>query len=121
MTTKNKTIPVRVSDDLYEMIDIYAYFRRITKSEAIRELITAGCYQQSHMIRNTIKAKLGEGTKCAKCESTKNLVTYHIDRNIRNLDEENLITLCMDCLKDLEKSLKKFDPRKEFLIWFYKN
>ena len=49
----------------------------------------------NHVLRNKIKER--DKNKCVICESTNRLQVHHIDYNVLNNNDKNLITLCVNC------------------------
>jgi endo-1,4-beta-D-glucanase Y len=127
MARKN-VIPVRLSDNLYNLVKDYASFLGVSDSEALRELIREGLLRKSYiglMARWEEKAKkrnpLEEMTECEKCSSKLNLKLYHIDGNVRNMSPENIVILCEPCLVKLQKYMCEYSPKKKFAAWFFFN
>lgn len=64
--------------------------------------IEIGCgsgnsYKNKHQPLGTQTYRRAKDTKCAWCNSTKNLCVHHLDENRYNNDLSNLITICKRC------------------------
>lgn len=126
MPRKN-VIPVRLCDNLYQLIKEYALFMDITISEALREVIREGLLKKSYI--GLIKRWENEAKKrdpfiemkfCEKCNANNiHLKLYHIDGNVRNLMAENLVILCESCITKLQLYIRKYDPKRKFAAWFF--
>ena len=122
----NKPIPVRLSKNLRNIVDDYAEFRGLSRSEALRELIREGLYHKAHVgLLKRLQEKFAKRNPmmkmngCDKCGSHKKTVIYHIDGNIRNFASENLGILCTGCVKKLLKFIQAYSPKEKFITWFY--
>jgi len=123
---KTKVIPVRLAEDLANMIADYAAFFDMNRSEALREIIKEGLLRKAYVgllkrwqIKNRSRNPILNAVKCDKCDAIEGLKIYHIDRNIRNTDPDNLVILCEGCIVRLEKFIKKYNPKEKFAAWFF--
>jgi len=123
---KTKPIPVRFSENLNNLVKTYASFKGITISEGLRELVKEGLYRKAHA--GLLKRLQDDFSKrnplvkmngCDKCDSHKDVRIYHIDGNIRNFTPENLALLCINCVKQLNEFMQKYNPKEKFVTWFY--
>lgn len=124
---KTNPIPVRLSDNVRNMISDYAAFFDVSMSQALREIIKEGLMRKTHLgllkkwqekVRHR-NPMLSMGGKCDKCRLGEDLKIRHIDGNIRNFDTENLAVLCEDCVRKLNRSLQKYNPKEKFAAWFF--
>jgi hypothetical protein len=125
---KSNPIPVRLDKEFRNMLKDYAAFMNVTDSEAIRELLKSGLIQKTYigMLKrwqmNKTKTPNIEICENPKCNNIENLVTYHIDGNIRNFKSENLAILCSNCIKKLNISIQDYNATERFARWmFYEN
>jgi 5-methylcytosine-specific restriction endonuclease McrA len=123
---RKNVIPVRLSDNLYNLIKDYASFLGVSNSEALRDLIREGLLKKSYLgliKRWQEKAKKRdpfiEMRKCEKCGNKEQLKLYHIDGNVRNMTPENLVILCEACINKLQKSMREYNPKEKFAAWFF--
>ena len=123
---KTKPIPVRLNENLNNLVRTYASFKEISVSKALRELIREGLYRKAYAgllqrIQDDFSKRnpLVKMNGCDKCGSHKDVKIYHIDRNIRNFTPENLALLCTECVKQLIEFMQKYNPKEKFVMWFY--
>ena len=121
-----KPIPVRLSKNLHNLVDDYAEFCGINRSEALRELIREGLLQKAHVgLLKALQEKFAKRNPmiqmngCDKCGSHIDTKIYHVDGNIRNFASENLAILCNGCLTKLLKFMQTYSPKEKFAIWFH--
>lgn len=123
---KTNPIPVRLNEDLNNLVKTYASFGDISISEALRKLIKEGLYRKAHA--GLLKRLQDDFSKrnplvnmngCDKCGSHEDVKIYHIDGNIRNFIPENLALLCTKCIIKLNEFMQKYNPKEKFVTWFY--
>ena len=97
---KTKPIPIRLNENLNNLVKTYASFRGISTSEALRELIREGLYRKAYIgllkrLQDNFSKRnpLINMNGCDKCGSHENVRIYHTDGNIRNLAPDNLALL----------------------------
>jgi 5-methylcytosine-specific restriction endonuclease McrA len=135
---------VRIETNTLQLLDGYATMHKISRSEAIRELIKNGMQTKANIqlaekfigtlntkwlnIQPKITDIINEGSSlifvrdnfiCQKCHNNKELDVYNIDRDPLNTRQENLITLCKNCSKKAEKYTPKRRVIEDFVEWFY--
>lgn len=123
---KTKVIPLRLAEDLVNIITDYAAFFGLNRSEALREIIKEGLLRKAYIgmlkrwqYKNRARNPILNAVKCDKCNGIDDLKIYHIDRNIRNTDPDNLVILCDRCIIRLENFIKKYNPKEKFAAWFF--
>jgi hypothetical protein len=141
---KRKIVPMRIEDELLEMVDRYACLHDMDRSKAFRELLRHGLVNRANIelqerwnemitarwleIQEQTTKLINEGKNliyvrdhymCQKCHGTTNLQVYHIDRDPLNSNPNNLLTLCKDCIGKAEKFTPKRRVVEDFLEWYY--
>jgi metal-responsive CopG/Arc/MetJ family transcriptional regulator len=125
--TKN-VITVKMEKNVEDLIDQYAGFMGLNRSEAIRDLITEALFMKTKhvqfkrleeyiMRRDPFKFR----TECEHCGIKDNLVIFYIDGNVENFKSENIITLCKKCLTEFELFRLKQNVKERFIEWFFKD
>lgn len=113
---------------LQELIDQYAGFMGLKRSEAIRDLLMEALYVKTKHIqfqrlteytakRDPFKYR----TECEHCGIKDNLIIYYIDGNINNFQSDNIITLCKKCFTEFELFRLKQNVKERFIEWFFKD
>lgn len=127
MREQTEQIRARVSAKMHKLILEYAAFQGTDKSKAIRELLMEGLIKMTGMgMLKRIQEKLRNSDpktfleQCERCGSREKLGIQHIDGNIYNMSSENQICLCRNCIRNLEKFMRK-NPEERFAIWFFLN
>jgi hypothetical protein len=119
-----KVIPIRMNDELFNLIKTYALFIDKDFSKVIRELLSEGLMVKSQAKlfltwNEKVKNRPLMLNKCDKCGTIKNLTYYHIDGDINNFSSENIAIICNEDLRKLQKSIMKYNPREKFIRWLF--
>ena len=117
-----KQIIFRADKTLKELIENYAAFNEIDKSKAIRELVKQGLTIKIYNYLERNWKKTVESRKeniCDKCKKETNGQIYHINGNINDFTEENIMFICNKCVRDLNKSLRNYNIKERFFKWFF--
>lgn len=122
-------IAVRITKTTNRYLLEYAAFMDKSKSEIIRTFVREGLIKHAHIgllkqwneNREYTKEwlKNPNGRLCEKCDYNKDVVIYHIDGDIENFDSENIVFLCRPCLINLQRFLRRYDPKEKFASWFF--
>ena len=123
------TIVARITKTLDKILKEYCAFTNKSKSKVIREFVKESLIKHAHIgllkqwgeDREFIKEWLNNPDKwlCEKCDYNKNVKIYHIDGDINNVSPENIAFLCEPCLKNLQRFIRKFNPKEKFAAWFF--
>jgi Arc/MetJ-type ribon-helix-helix transcriptional regulator len=128
MNMRRNIVTVEMEKKLEELIDQYAGFMGLNRSEAIRELLTESLFMRTkHVQFERMKEYLAKRdpfkfrTECEHCKTKENLVIYYIDGNINNMSFDNVVTLCQRCLTEFELFRLKQNVKERFIEWFFKD
>jgi hypothetical protein len=115
----------RGTEELLKAIEGYTVFVGTTKSKLIKEAISEFLSQnapyvlfkrfQEHIAsRNPFEAK-----QCEKCGAFGKIALYHVDRNIENNSNDNLVVICENCIAKLDRFRKEWKLKESFFEWFF--
>lgn len=117
-----------MSKNLEVLLDQYAGFMGIKRSEAIRTLLMNALYAKTKHVQFqrlteyiTKRDPFKFRTECEHCTTKENLIIYYIDGNINNFQADNIITLCKKCLTEFELFRLKQNIKERFIEWFFKD
>jgi hypothetical protein len=119
-----RVIPIRMNDELFNLIKTYAAFMDKDLSKVTRELLTEGLMVKSQAKlfltwKEKVKYRPLRLDKCDKCGVIDNLSYYHINGDVDNFDTENVAVICNGDLRKLQKSIMRYNPREKFIRWFF--
>ena len=115
----------RMTEKLLDALEQYAAFIERDKSTVVRECITELMAQkapyllfkrfQEHIAsRNPFDVRV-----CEKCGRKEDVSFYHIDLNIDNMTNDNLVALCVKCQTRLIEFRKQYKRQESFFEWFF--
>lgn len=122
---KSPMLTCRMTENLLNALEQYAAFQDKEKSVVVRECIIELMAQnapyvlfkrfQEHIAsRNPFEKKI-----CEKCGHKDDVVLYHVDLDINNVQNDNIVTLCKKCQSRLEDFRKKYKRKESFFEWFF--
>jgi len=125
--TRN-VISVEMTKKVQDLIDQYAGFMGLNRSEAIRDLLTEALFMKTkHVQFERLKEYLTKRdpfkfrVECERCGKKENLVIFYIDGDISNIVADNVVTLCKNCLTEFELFRLKQNVKERFIEWFFKD
>lgn len=125
MKEQTEQIRIRIPAKMHKLILEYAAFQGINKSKAIRELLMEGLIKMTGIgmlkrLQETLRDRDPKAfmEQCERCGSREKLGIQHINGNIYTVSSENQICLCRNCIRNLEKFMRK-NPEERFAIWFF--
>ena len=114
---------LRIPNELNEFLKYYCMLLDKKKSEVVREFIKTGLTKSSMVMmkkwQEKRSRKIIDDGLCERCDSRKDVGMYHIDGNIRNFTKENIVYLCRNCSKKLQRHIQSYDPIEKFAEWFF--
>lgn len=144
---KSKIVSLRIPNDMLKLLGIYSKLTGDTMAKTIKEMIKEGLYLkanvgiynmfQNEMLEKNSKIGLFHADKinkiieypsilierdngCVKCheQDRLKLTIYHIDRNPSNCSLENIVIICDNCKRKLEKFIYAIAPTRKFIEWY---